>query len=43
MSYRHVGAYGLIEMESDDPANALPSTDKAVKHNDDMMILVDIN
>ncbi|END52182.1 sensor kinase protein RcsC [Escherichia coli MP020980.1] len=30
----------LIEMESDDPANALPSTDKAVSDNDDMMILV---
>ncbi|MGU0161103.1 response regulator [Escherichia coli] len=35
-----VGAYLLIEMESDDPANALPSTDKAVSDNDDMMILV---
>ncbi|MDF4131906.1 two-component system sensor histidine kinase RcsC [Escherichia coli] len=30
----------LIEMESDDPANALPLTDKAVSDNDDMMILV---
>ena len=30
----------LIEMESDDPANALPSTGKAVSDNDDMMILV---
>lgn len=30
----------LIEMESDDPANALPSMDKAVSDNDDMMILV---
>lgn len=30
----------LIEMESVDPANALPSTDKAVSDNDDMMILV---
>ncbi|MFP1559263.1 response regulator [Escherichia coli] len=27
-------------MESDDPANALPLTDKAVSDNDDMMILV---
>ncbi|XPE53731.1 hypothetical protein ACNKHW_14185 [Shigella flexneri] len=25
----------LIEMESDDPANALPSTDKAVSDNDE--------
>ncbi|MBD7973405.1 two-component system sensor histidine kinase RcsC [Escherichia whittamii] len=30
----------LIEMESDDPANSLPSTDKVVSNNDDMMILV---
>ncbi len=30
----------LIEMESDNPANALPLTDKAVSDNDDMMILV---
>ncbi|QLN19817.1 two-component system sensor histidine kinase RcsC [Escherichia coli] len=30
----------LIEMESDDPANSLPSTDKLVSNNDDMMILV---
>lgn len=30
----------LIEIESDDPANSLPSTDKVVSNNDDMMILV---
>ncbi|WP_105175348.1 two-component system sensor histidine kinase RcsC [Escherichia albertii] len=30
----------LIGMESDDPAHSLPSTDKAVSDNDDMMILV---
>ena len=35
-----VGAYLFDRDGGDDPANALPSTDKAVSDNDDMMILV---